>query len=65
MAENDMVITHYAQNNWETVVYRPAPDTISDKERKKREDIIIQALTAYGKDRVRRRLAEKEAAAQC
>lgn len=60
MAENGMIVTRYAQANWETVVYRPAPDTMTDKERKKREDIIIRALTEYGKDRVRRRNAEKE-----
>ena len=63
MAENGMIVTHYAQGNWETVVYRPAPDTITDKERKKREDIIIRALTEFGKDRVRRRNAEKEVTA--
>ncbi len=65
MAENDMIITRYAKDNWETVVYRPAPGSISEAERKKREDIIIRALNEYTKDRVRRKLAEKEAAAQC
>ena len=65
MAENGMIITHYAKDNWETVVYRPSPDTISDKERKKREDEIVRALTEFGKDRVRRRNAEKEVTAQC
>lgn len=65
MAENDMIITRYAKYNWETVVYRPAPGSISDAERKKREDEIIRALTEFGKDRVRRRNAEKEVTALC
>lgn len=62
MAENDMIIHHYTFGNAEVVVYRPVLD---EKERKKREDVIIRALTEFGKDRARRRMAEKEAAAQC
>ena len=65
MAENGMIVTRYTHGNAEIVVYRPAPDTITDKERKKREDVIVRALTEFGKDRVRRRNAEKEGAALC
>lgn len=60
MAENGMIVTRYTHGNAEIVVYRPVLD---EKERKKREDVIIRALTEYGKDRVRRRNAEKEATA--
>ena len=62
MAENDMIVTHYMYGNVEIVGYRPVLD---EKERKKREAVIVRALTEFGKDRVRRRNAEKEAAAQC
>lgn len=62
MAENDMIVTYYTHGNAEIVVYRPVLD---EKERKKREAEIVRALTEFGKDRVRRRNAEKEAAVQC
>ena len=62
MAENGMIVTYYTHGNAEIVVYRPVLD---ERERKKREDVIIRALTEFGKDRVRRRNAEKEAAVQC
>ncbi len=62
MAENGMIVTHYTHGNAEIVVYRPVLD---EKERKKREDVIVRALTEYGKDRVRRRNAEKEAVTRC
>ena len=62
MAENDMIVTRYTHGNAEIVVYRPVLD---EKERKKREDVIVRALTEFGKDRVRRRNAEKEVTARC
>ncbi len=62
MAENDMIVKHYTFGNAEVVVYRPVLD---EKERKKREDIIRNALIAYGKERARNRMAKREAAAQC
>lgn len=64
MAENGMIVTYYTHGNAEIVVYRPAPDAITDKERKKREDEIVRALTEFGKERARRRMAEKEVTAQ-
>lgn len=62
MAENDMIVNHYTFGNAEVVVYRPVLD---EKERQKREAEIIRALTEYGKDQVRRRMAAKEVTEQC
>ena len=61
MAENGMIVSHHTFGKAEVVVYRPVLD---EKERKKREDIIRQALVVYGKERVRRRMEEAAKANQ-
>ena len=56
MAENGMIVTRYTHGNAEIVVYRPVLD---EKERKKRENEIVRALTEFGKESVRRRNTEQ------
>lgn len=51
----------YSHGNAEIIVYRPVLD---EKERKRREEVILRALEEYGKYRVRRRMEEAAKANQ-